>query len=137
MFFLVTIRYEDVLSRLVYWSTINSDSAVQQLHQTAASIRGARRLPRGSLVLIRIEENKQNILDENQSCDAWKFARIAGKAEGSLILLYLNPEESLVVSFEVDRVIPVSPEMCAKFFTADDCKTVKSQLPSSSFFLFI
>lgn len=119
---------------MVYWSTISQESAIQYLYQAASSIRGVGRLPKGSLVLVRENDDnndnhKKTQIDEEESCvPTWKYARIAGKAEGSLILLYLNPEESLIVSVEADKVIPVAPEMCTKFFLEEDPRKVREKM---------
>ena len=120
---LIFNRYEELISRIVVWSTVPQESALQHLNQLASSIRGVGRLPRGSLVLVRVGNNdteKTTSLED----DKWVYGRIAGKAEGSLVLLYLTPEESLVVSFEVDKVIPVAPEMCKKYFGEDNFSCV-------------
>ena len=122
-------RYEELISRIVVWSTVPQESALQHLNQLASSIRGVGRLPRGSLVLVRVENNdseKTTSLEDHK----WVYGRVAGKAEGSLILLYLTPEESLVVSFEVDKVIPVAPEMCKKYFGEDGFSCVRISLKS-------
>lgn len=90
------------------------------------------RLSKGSLVLVR--ENNDTLRKSSDETEdtkyRWRYARVAGNAEGSLLLLYLNPEESLVVSVEADKAIPVSPEMCSKFFLNGDVQSV-SETPCS------
>ena len=110
-------RYRGILTRIVQWSTLSANDCFREVKQTASSIRGVERLSSGSLVLIKVPEDlKIKSLEEEK----WVYARVAGKADGSLILVYLDPHESNVSSFPYDRVIPVPTELLQKHFLKDN-----------------
>ena len=111
----VFIRYQDLVSRLVYWSSLPSEDALREVKQVAASIRGVSRLPTGSLVLVLVDDT--SILhNESDSKQKWIYARVAGQSQGALVLLFTNPSETILESFPYDRVIPLAPEMERKYF---------------------
>ena len=80
-------------------------------------LRGVNQLLCGSLVIVNTNE-------DNKEGGVWRFARVARKSQGSLVLVYLDPRETIVSSFPFSRVLPVSPDILDEFYLQDDPTSV-------------
>ena len=109
------------MEKAVNWSMTEPEKAHQNIKQLVCSMRGTKNLPTGSLVIVQTSEGK---FHSNAPRD-WTYARIAEKPEGSMILVYLDPEESKVSTFSIERVIPIPQSILDKYFKNEELGEVK------------
>jgi hypothetical protein len=115
------VRYKELLSQMVHWSTLTPEEVYQHITESVAFVRGAGKQTRGSLVLLKMENYSMIPSATNHS---WIYARVAGYSENNMVLLYLDPEESVVHSVSFDQIIPISPDMVQKYFMKENCTEV-------------
>ena len=120
-------RFGDVISMLVYWSTLPEEETLRHVYKAASAMRGIHMLEPGSLVLANLDQDDLSLFLPDtckQRGVAWRYARVAGYPSANQhILLYRDPAESSVVSVPFDRVLPVAPEMLRKYL--DDKKPLE------------
>lgn len=104
------------------WSMMEPEKAHQNIKKITCEVRGTKNLKIGSLVLVQIKESRYHTENPKE----WVYARIAKKPEGSMILLYLTPDESQLSTFELERVLPIQDNIIKSSFSHVDLLKVKS-----------
>lgn len=107
---------------MINWSLIEPDKAHQNLKQIVSTVRGGKNLPIGSLVLVQIVESSYH----SENTEEWVYARIAKKPEGSMLFLYLTPDETQISTFEIGRVVPIPQNTLENHFIPDEILKVSN-----------
>ena len=114
-------RYSELLSMIVYWSTLSEKETLRNIRKAASTVRGVQSLEKGALVLANLEDDFLSLFlpdpPGRQGNITWRYARVAGySVKSEEVLLFSDPSESTVISVPFDRVVPVAPEMIRKYF---------------------